>query len=197
MPKIVESLINKPENIELLSLLEAHDLVSYDHSLSVANTAEILFPIFKFGSNVSYNDVVEGALLHDVGKIFVSPEILNKKGPLTVLEFSIIKEHPRCGGVLLYDRSEIIKNIVHLHHERLDGSGYPYCVKGEHIPDYCRFITAIDILDALLSKRPYKDPLPYKNVYEEIKNMYNGKNFDMYYFIKILDYLQLKEECVC
>lgn len=190
---ILDSLIIKPENEEILALLQAHDMTSYTHSVSVASISEVLFPYFEFKGITDPTDIIEGALLHDVGKLFVPEKILNKDGKLTPLEYSIVKEHPRCGGMLLYDRSEIIRNIVHFHHERLDGSGYPYGLRSDQIPDYCRFITMIDILDALLSPRAYKPAMPVCDIYDEIFRMYNGKNLDMYYFTKMFEYLNLKE----
>ena len=190
MHNITSKLLAKPENVEIMSLLERHDIISYQHCLSVANTVEVLSPAFEFKGIKNKEEIIEGALLHDIGKVLVSPEILNKQGKLTPLEFTIVKEHPRCGTILAYERSEIIRNIIMFHHERLDGSGYPYGLKGEHIPDYCRFITTIDILDALLSKRSYKEPYPLPYIYGEIKDMYNGQNLDMYYFSKILNFFK-------
>ncbi len=201
--KTLEVLKAKPENAELLDLLKAHDHTSYIHSLSVAGMAELMYPVFAFKGIKNSTEIIEGALLHDVGKLFVSAEILKKEGKLTPLEKCFIKEHPRCGGILLHDRSEIVKNIVHFHHERLDGSGYPYGLKAEQIPDYCRYITAIDIMDALLSRRSYKEPLSLYQIKGELEKMRSENNLDMFYFDKIYEFLTTgillpaKEVCAC
>ncbi|MBF0470976.1 MAG: PAS domain S-box protein [Gammaproteobacteria bacterium] len=120
-----------------------------------------------------------GATIHDIGKIYVPAEILNRPGRLSRAEFEIIKSHPTVG----YD---IIKNIdfpwpiasmVHMHHERLDGSGYPQGVGGEDLPLEARILAVADVVEAIDSHRPYRPTLGIAFAKEEIAK-YRGSWFD-------------------
>ncbi|HTR73718.1 MAG TPA: HD-GYP domain-containing protein [Solirubrobacterales bacterium] len=98
------------------------------------------------------------ALVHDVGKIIVSPEILEKPGRLTPCEFAEIKRHAAFGARLVASLDDpVITAIVRCHHERLDGSGYPDGLRGDEIPLGSRIIGVTDSYDALTSSRPYRE----------------------------------------
>lgn len=99
-----------------------------------------------------------GAILHDIGKMSVPDAILLKRGKLSTEEFDIIKKHPETAYILL-ENIPYLQNamkIPHAHHERWDGSGYPYGLKGEDIPLAARIFSVVDVWDALRSERPYK-----------------------------------------
>lgn len=121
------------------------------------------------------------APLHDVGKIGIPDSILLKPGKLDSTEFTIMKEHTVIGGKLLCDsKSEIIETAYHIalsHHERWDGTGYPYGLAGKNIPLEGRITAVADVFDALRSKRPYKEAFPREQV-TEIMRSQNGKHFD-------------------
>jgi len=109
-----------------------------------------------------------GALLHDVGKIVVPPEVLNKPGPLTPDERALIEQHPDAGVELI---SEIefpwdICPMVRHHHEAWDGSGYPAGLAGEAIPLPARILCVADVYDALASDRPYRPAFPHERTLE-------------------------------
>lgn len=188
----IEYLMGKDENAEYLNILKRHDTISFMHSKNVAYMAEQLLPYFKFKEDIQDDVIIEGALMHDIGKICVPKEILQKKEKLTVSERKIVNQHPLLGRILLEEkeRSHEIKQICLLHHEKLDGSGYPQGLVSTFIPDYCRFITTIDVLDALMHSRPYKNALKRKEIYEELKKMDRGIGFDMYYFYEILKLME-------
>ena len=120
-----------------------------------------------------------GALLHDIGKMAISDEILRKKGPLTPEERAIMEKHP----VYAYEMLSPIEflrpamDIPYRHHEKWDGSGYPSGLKGEAIPLAARIFCVIDVWDALTSDRPYREPLPHEKVRQMIKAD-SGKHFD-------------------
>jgi HD-GYP domain-containing protein (c-di-GMP phosphodiesterase class II) len=100
------------------------------------------------------------ARVHDVGKIIVSPEILEKPGKLTHAEFEEIQRHALFGARLVAARGDPgLTAIVRHHHERIDGSGYPDGLHGAAIPLGSRIIGVVDSYDALTSRRPYRDPL--------------------------------------
>lgn len=99
-----------------------------------------------------------GAIIHDIGKIYVPAEILNRPGKLSAGEFALIKEHPQVGYDIL---SEVtfpwpIKEMVRQHHERIDGSGYPDGLKGNEILDEAKIIAVADVVEAITSHRPYR-----------------------------------------
>ncbi|MFT3864562.1 MAG: HD-GYP domain-containing protein [Solirubrobacterales bacterium] len=101
------------------------------------------------------------AHVHDVGKIIVSPEILEKPGKLTPCEFEEVQRHAVFGGRLAASLGDPeLTAIVRHHHERLDGSGYPDRLRGEEIPLGARIVAVVDTFDALTSSRPYRKARP-------------------------------------
>jgi putative two-component system response regulator len=110
------------------------------------------------------------AVVHDVGKIHVPTEILSKPGHLTDVEFSLIKQHPETGYEILkeIDFPWPIADIVRQHHERLDGSGYPYGLKGNAILLEARILAVADVIEAMASHRPYRPGLGIERALKEI-----------------------------
>jgi HD-GYP domain-containing protein (c-di-GMP phosphodiesterase class II) len=99
-----------------------------------------------------------GALLHDIGKIGVSDTILHKPGKLTDEEWAVMRTHPDIGAHIV-NRIPFLQDcmpVVHYHHERWDGSGYPFGLKGDEIPIYARIFAVADVFDALTSNRSYR-----------------------------------------
>jgi putative nucleotidyltransferase with HDIG domain len=105
-----------------------------------------------------------GALLHDVGKIVVPPEILNKPGPLTPEERAVMERHPDAGVDLINDLEFPwdVRPMVRHHHEAWDGSGYPAHLAGEEIPLSARILCVADVYDALATDRPYRKAFPHE-----------------------------------
>ena len=130
--------------------------------------------------------LTKSAPLHDIGKVGVPDHILLKPGLLTPEEFEEIKEHPRYGYDALKfsvrnseeaDFLQLGMEIAYNHHEKWDGSGYPRGLKGEEIPLSARLMALVDVYDALVSKRVYKEPLP-QNVVLETMEARRGTHFD-------------------
>jgi putative nucleotidyltransferase with HDIG domain len=103
-----------------------------------------------------------GALLHDIGKIGVPDEVLRKPGPLTAAEYDAIKQHPVLGARILRSVPFLARHIaiVELHHERPDGHGYPYGLRGDDIPLAARIVHVADAYDAMTSARAYRRARP-------------------------------------
>lgn len=124
-------------------------------------------------TNRECDNLACAAMLHDIGKLIVPSSILDKPGKLTAEEFEKIKEHTKYGGELLKDipgeMMEMARNIAMYHHERWDGKGYNK-IKGNNINYYARYVSVIDVFDALISKRCYKDAWPLEQAYDEIVN---------------------------
>jgi len=120
-----------------------------------------------------------GALLHDIGKMGIPDEILQKPGPLTDDEWVVMRRHPQYAYQMLspinYLKQALI--IPYYHHERWDGSGYPHKLKGEDIPLFARFFSVVDVWDALSSDRPYRKGMPQKDVIEYLQKE-SGRLFD-------------------
>ena len=131
-------------------------------------------------------NVADSAPLHDLGKIVVSDVILNKNGRLNDEEFERMKSHTLAGREIIKKTMDLASESAYLeeaeklatyHHEKWDGSGYPMGMTGENIPLSARVMAVADVLDALLSKRSYKEPYPFDKAVEIIKEG-SGKHFD-------------------
>ena len=133
-----------------------------------------------------------GALLHDIGKMAIPDKILLKPGKLTNEEMDVIKKHPEYAFQLL-SKISFLKPALDIplyHHERWDGSGYPYGLKGEEIPLAARIFAVVDVWDAMTSDRPYRKAFSEEEVLDHIRKQ-SGKHFDP----KVVDaFLQLIAE---
>jgi len=133
-----------------------------------------------------YNNVINAAPMHDLGKIAIDDRILKKKGRLTPKEFSIMQTHAEksaqlvesiLGGIEEEDFVRVAVNIARFHHEKWNGEGYPKHLKGEEIPLEARIMAIADVYDALVSKRCYKEPMSFEDAYNVmISSM--GTHFD-------------------
>lgn len=141
----------------LVQAIEAKDTFTSDHSCKVSKYAELLARAVGL-DEPEIQEVAYGGLLHDIGKIGVPDEIINKPGKLTDDEFRIIKSHPVIGDRIIapLEGAEMLHPPVRFHHERWDGSGYPDGLAGENIPLIARIICVSDIFEALTSDRPYR-----------------------------------------
>ncbi|MBF0342233.1 MAG: DUF3369 domain-containing protein [Magnetococcales bacterium] len=121
----------------------------------------------------------EASQLHDIGKIGIPDQILNKPGPLDKEEFSRISTHAHIGGLIIKDEKNfrIARQIALYHHEKWDGSGYPEGLRGENIPLAARIVSVADVFDALVNCRPYKHAWRMEDAVNEIRRL-SGKSFD-------------------
>lgn len=158
--------------------LDLRDRETEGHTQRVTNMTE------KLARGLGYSDeeiihIRRGALLHDMGKMGIPDEILQKPGPLTDDEWVIMRRHPEMAHQMLskiqYLKEAII--IPYYHHERWDGSGYPHKLKGEEIPLQARMFAVVDVWDALTSDRPYRKRMPQNEVIEYLQKE-AGRLFD-------------------
>lgn len=133
-----------------------------------------------------YNDVIMAAPMHDLGKIAVDDAVLRKPGKFIDEEYAQMKTHAQKGARIVeqvlrgIEDDEFLKiaiNIAHFHHEKWDGTGYPTGRKGEDIPYEARIMALADVFDALVSKRCYKDSMPYEKAFQIIEESL-GSHFD-------------------
>jgi putative nucleotidyltransferase with HDIG domain len=164
----------------LVLALDARDHETKGHSFRVAQYVMAVARKLNVGENTQeWIDMQRGALLHDVGKIGVPDFILHKPGPLTPEEWNDMKRHPHIGHEMLRDISFLAgaAEIVHCHHERFDGKGYPRGITGDEVPLGARVFAVADAFDAMTSDRPYRKALPPEMAREEIVR-HSGTQFD-------------------
>ncbi|WP_370444458.1 GAF domain-containing protein [Meiothermus sp. Pnk-1] len=157
--------------------LELRDLETKGHTDRVVALSVAL------GKRLGFADLEGlrlGAYLHDLGKLAVPDEVLQKNSPLSAGEWRVMKTHPEIGYEMLRGLSflpEVALNVVRYHHERSDGSGYPLGLRGEEIPLEARIFAVVDIYDALSHARPYKPAWPFHEVRRELESQ-AGKTLD-------------------
>ncbi len=182
---IDSSLINALER----ALFERSD-ETRGHTERLKKLAIVLGKSLNLSQNV-IDDLIILASLHDIGKVGIPDEILNKKGKLNPEEWKVMKKHSEIGYNIAKTapRIENIANAILAHHENWDGSGYPNGLKREEIPLISRVSIIIDAYDAMTHDRPYKKAMGKEEAVKEIKNS-SGKQFDpriVRYFIKIVE----------
>ena len=184
-----EELKNKTKQVETVALqavttianfIDSKEEYSFGHSTRVAKYAEHIAREMGWSQEEALN-IHYVALLHDIGKIGVPIQILNKKSPLTLKEQKMVEEHTRIGAEILKDIKTVSDVSVGAlyHHERYDGSGYPEGRSGQEIPLIARIIAIADAYDAMTSKREYKEIMSEEDVCKEIARN-AGAQFDPY-----------------
>ncbi|MCX8058575.1 MAG: HD-GYP domain-containing protein [Spirochaetes bacterium] len=189
--KIENDLLNTLK--ALVSSIEIKDHYTKGHSLRVMNYA------IKFAFLLNLEDkIIEkikwASLLHDIGKIGIPESILNKTLPLSENEFIIMKKHVFFSYQILQPLSflEEERKIILHHHEKWDGTGYPYGLKGEEIPFESRIISIVDSFDAMNTNRPYRKKVNMDYIKNQfIENL--GKQFDPILGEKFIQFLENKD----
>ncbi|MDF2499733.1 MAG: hypothetical protein K0Q77_447 [Anaerosporomusa subterranea] len=177
--KLVDShigpLINARCSIGYLQRIQVHCDYTYRHSINVSIISGILGKLVGMTKG-NLKDLVMAGLLHDIGKVSIPTEILNKPGRLTDREMLTIKTHPSKGYELLLQSDQIAAEIkigVLQHHERIDGSGYPFGLTENQIGYYAKIIAIADIYDAMTSDRIYRKRLsPFCAAETIVQQMY-------------------------
>jgi putative nucleotidyltransferase with HDIG domain len=154
----------------LSATVDARDTYTAGHSRRVASSSRLIAQ--ELGLSGAELDVVEqAALLHDIGKIGVPDSVLLKEGPLTAAEWVVMRSHPEEGARIIERLGyldEVVPGIRH-HHERPDGRGYPDGLLGEEVPLAARIIHVADALDAMTTKRLYREERSFEDALEEIR----------------------------
>jgi HD-GYP domain-containing protein (c-di-GMP phosphodiesterase class II) len=176
---VVDSIVyNKDLMINMVDLKTYSDYTYY-HSVNVCVVAIAIGVALELNKRELYY-LGMSAMLHDIGKKFISIDILDKTGPLTDCEFMEIKNHPQLGYQHIKSQYNLPASVyiaIWQHHEKFDGSGYPNGKKGREISLFGRILVVADIYDALVSKRPYHEAYSPSDAIEYIMSN-NGSIFD-------------------
>lgn len=161
-----------------IEMVERRDTYTAGHSERVAKYSKRIAQAMDY-SEFECNTLYQAAMLHDIGKIATPDSVLLKPGKLNVLEFKLIKEHVSTGYDLLkkIPMYEDLAEIIHFHHERYDGTGYPNGIKGKEIPPLSRIMIIADAFDAMTTSRIYKRRMSLQDAIKEIETL-KGIQFD-------------------
>jgi len=165
--ELLDTLSEMPERLYNMVELMGTDMYTYSHSVNVAVLSIVIGLAMKLDRE-KIQHMSMGALMHDLGKMFVPEDILNKPANLSDDEFAHMKDHVAFGYELVKDDlalSGITKQVIYGHHERLDGSGYPRGLQEKNISIYTRIVSICDMFDAMTTDRVYQRKMPvYKAI---------------------------------
>ncbi|MFA6385039.1 MAG: HD domain-containing phosphohydrolase, partial [Candidatus Omnitrophota bacterium] len=171
---------NRDIVFRLLVASEYRDDQTGQHIVRVGKTSSMIARNMNSGRRF-IDEIEVTAPMHDLGKIGIPDRILLKPGKLTPAEFEIIKTHTTIGARILekspFRLIKMAQDIALMHHERWDGTGYPGGIKADDIPLSARIVALSDVLDALMSKRPYKEAFSWDQAMADI-NEEKGTHFD-------------------
>lgn len=178
--EIVLEIVKEESNHNLLEYLKNADSYTVEHSINVCFLSVII------GVMTGYNgeellQIGQGALLHDIGKTKIPKKILNKKGSLTDKEYEVIKKHPQIGYMILKNTqkfNDCVLLTVLQHHERCDGSGYPYGLTQKDIHPFALITAVADVFDAVTTNRVYRKALTISEGFSLIMQMSEKKQLD-------------------
>jgi putative nucleotidyltransferase with HDIG domain len=176
--------------LSLAQSIQERDIVTYEHSRRVATYAQRLARYVGWSRRDARN-LALAALVHDLGKTWITNDILNKSGSLSDDERRTMERHPVIGARMLIgcEVDPFFVEIVLHHHEAWDGHGYPDGLHGEAIPPGARILSIADVFDVLTSQRPYKAPLTQEVARERLL-LGSGTSFDpvlVHAFLHLLD----------
>ena len=156
--EISASVLRNPNALISLARLKNSDEYTYMHSVAVC--ALMIALARQLGlAEEQVREAGMAGLLHDIGKMMIPDDILNKPGKLTDSEFDTVRSHPLAGGKILMDSQQVSAMVLDVclhHHEKVDGSGYPHRLKGDQISLFAKMGAVCDVYDAITSDRPYK-----------------------------------------
>lgn len=170
----------------LLNKLKQYDYITYQHSI---DTGGLVLKFMEF-YNIQNRDLYIGALLHDIGKLKIPLEIIQKLDRLTSTEYQLMKKHIQYGYSILYKEgfNKTIQNIALLHHERINGTGY-LCKKKQSIPYEAKLIAIADCFSAMTGKRQYQEPKSFIEALSDIEQN-AGTLFDEELAIKFINIIK-------
>lgn len=173
----VQEVVNHPNIFELFEAVKAQGEYTYQHNIGVGVISTLIGKWLEL-SEEELKALTLAGTLHDIGKLRIPPELLNKPGKLTEEEFEVVKKHAVYGYEILKKTKGISYRtalVALQHHEREDGGGYPLGLVSDKIDLFGKIVAVADIFHAMSSKRPYHDALPFYEVVREMKEGFFGK----------------------
>ena len=170
---------SETQTIKLMKALNTFDDYTYNHSVNVMILTAVFASKLKMFTPEEMKSLILGAFLHDVGKMKIDKQILNKNTSLSTNEFQMIKRHPQLGYELIKKANEsdkIVQQVILFHHEKFNDRGY-YGLPYDHLPIFPKIVSICDIFDALTTKRPYREAASPANALRMIVNSINS-HFD-------------------
>lgn len=155
-----------PNVFDMLHCMREYDDDTYVHCMNVALICNMFGRWLRLSDEEIRYATISG-LLHDIGKTRIPDSIIKKPGKLTTQEYDIVKKHPQEGYRMLQNSllPDSVRNAVLMHHERCDGGGYPFGLRGDKIDPYAKMVAIADVYDAMTSARIYRGPLcPFKAI---------------------------------
>ncbi|GIQ71144.1 HD-GYP domain-containing protein [Xylanibacillus composti] len=168
---IIQEAARTQQLFGLFACLQAKDDYTYRHNIAVGTIASLLGIWLKLPQQ-ELMQLATAGLLHDVGKMLVPEEVLNKPGKLTGEEYEIMKSHTVLGYGILRETVGVNHRqalVALQHHERMDGSGYPFGLTQERIDAFSRIVSVADVFHAMTSKRVYRHPAPFYEVLSQME----------------------------
>ncbi len=178
--KSIDAIFNNPDSLACIVNIREKDEYLLEHSVAVSVYITLFARYLELDRGI-IEQLSIGAFLHDIGKTMISDEILNKPGKLTDKEFVVMKTHANHSIDIIKeipDVSALSLEVAALHHEKLDGTGYPFQVKGENISRYGRMIAICDIFDALTATRVYKKGFSHPKAFAILRDLAQKNHLD-------------------
>ena len=195
---IIEKLMERSYIKPYMNVIRSYDMETYNHSVNVAKTAALIMDAYPDDINQTvYEEILMGALLHDIGKTLVPIQIIQKTEPLTKLDYAFIRQHPLNGLRMVKEEAfgELIEGIILKHHEKLNGKGYPCGYDMEEIEDAVRVVAMADVYSALTEHRGYKRAMNRRDSMHIIKKMVAEGELDSLAFDCLQKGLEYKQKC--
>ncbi|HAS73243.1 MAG TPA: hypothetical protein DCS67_03770 [Clostridiales bacterium UBA8960] len=189
--EIMRVIYDNPSTLYCMAELMGTDMYTYNHSAEVAVLSMLVAKSMKLNETF-IQKIGIGAMLHDIGKMSIPGEVLNKVEPLSEAEMKLVKAHVQYGYDMLKENdfiSPLSRQIVLLHHEKLNGVGYPYGLAGDQIPIHVRIVTLCDIFNAISSNRAYKGRLNADEALEILRTeaVYELDRDIYYHMLKVVN----------
>lgn len=178
--KTVDTIFNSPDSLACVINIREKDEYLLEHSVAVCVYMSIFARHLKISKKIVQHLAI-GAFIHDIGKIMIPDEILNKPGKLTDDEFTIMKTHANHSIDIIKKTPGISKlslEVAALHHEKINGFGYPHQVKGDDISKFGRMIAICDIFDALTATRVYKEGFTHNKAFAILRELVKDNHLD-------------------
>jgi HD-GYP domain-containing protein (c-di-GMP phosphodiesterase class II) len=178
--KAIDAIFNCPDSLACMVNIREKDEYLLEHSVAVSVYITIFAHYLKMSKKVVHHLSI-GAFLHDIGKIKIPDEILNKPSKLTDEEFTVMKTHANHSIDIIKKTPGISKlslDVAALHHEKLNGEGYPFQLQGKDIHKYGRMIAICDIFDALTANRCYKKGFPHNKALSILRELAKSNHLD-------------------